>query len=573
MKQSILSQASLAPRPLRLPLLIAMLCIGVLPTLPARAAGPVIPGAGTVLQQVEPVTPLAPPSNDTGLHIQQPPSSALPASIAIRIEHIEIVGNSKIDAPTLHALVTDAEGRDLNLTQIGELAARITAYYRAHGFPLARAIIPAQTMQAGVVRIEVIEARYGKITLNNRSRVSDRLLQATLDKLYSGEVVSQDELNRCLLLLADIPGLAIDATMKTGGQAGTSDLQVNARSTPMATGSVTVDNGGDAYTGRTRVGANANVFDLLHQGDVLSVNGLTAGNGLTYGRLSYDALLNGNGTRLGGAYSTLDYRLKGALSALDATGSAQVASLWLKQPLIRSLGLNLYGQLEYDHLQLNDNIQAVGIQNDRHLDNLTGSVSGNVRDGMLAGAVTAWNVGWTYGHVGFNDAATQAIDAVTTHTQGDFSKLGVNLVRFQSLGDYDALYFNLNGQWASGNLDASQQLVVGGPNSVRAYDNGIISGDVGYTLTSEYRHTLAQSWHGQWQAIAFFDAAHLEVNRATFSTGANTANLAGAGIGLNWSGPDQLAASFSLAVPVGATPAQISDRSTLHAWLLLSKGF
>jgi hemolysin activation/secretion protein len=423
------------------------------------------------------------------------------------------------------------------------------------------------------VRIEVIEARYGKITLDNRSRVSDRLLQATLDKLYSGEVISQDELNRCLLLLSDIPGLTIDATMKTGGQAGTSDLQVNARSTPMATGSVTVDNSGDAYTGRTRLGANANVFDLLHQGDVLSFNGLTAGNGLTYGRLSYDTLLNGNGTRLGGAYSTLDYKLKGALSALDATGSAQVASLWLKQPLIRSLGLNLYGQLEYDHLQLNDNIQTVGIQDDRHLDNLTGSVSGNARDGVLAGAVTAWNVGWTYGHVAFDDAATQAIDAVTTHTQGDFSKLGVNLVRFQSLGDYDALYFNLTGQWASGNLDASQQLVVGGPNSVRAYDNGIISGDVGYTLTSEYRHTLAQSWHGQWQAIAFFDAAHLEVNRATFATGANIANLAGAGIGLNWSGPDQLAASFSLAVPVGATPAQISDRSTLHAWLLLSKGF
>jgi hemolysin activation/secretion protein len=576
LKHSTLPHASSAPRPLPLPLLIATLCIGImpaLPVLPAYAAGPVVPGAGTILQQAEPVAPLAPPPNDTGLRIQQPSSGALPASIAIRVEHIEIVGNSKIDTQTLHALVADAEGRDLNLTQMGELATRITDYYHAHGFPLAHAIVPAQTMQSGAVKIEVIEARYGKIDLDNQSRVNDHLLQSTLADLQSGEVITQADMDRSLLLLADIPGLVVNATLKSGAQAGTSDLQVNATSAPMFSGNVTADNSGDRYTGRARLGANASVFDLLHQGDTLGVSALTAGDGMRYGRVSYDALLNGSGTRLGGAYSALDYKLRGSLSSLNAQGSAKVSSVWVRQPLIRGMRLNLNAQLEYDHQQLDDDIRSFGIQTDRHLDNVTASLSGNARDGLWGGGVSLWNAGLTGGYVGFDDATAQAVDALTADTQGNFVKGNVTLARLQNVSMRDTVYLSFSGQWASGNLDASQKLVVGGPNSVRAYDVGALSGDVGYTFTAELRHSIGQSWYGQWQAIAFVDAAHVAVNRNALVASMNNANLGGAGVGLNWIGPNQLSANLVLAVPVGPTPVQIGARTSARAWLQASKGF
>jgi hemolysin activation/secretion protein len=109
----------------------------------------------------------------------------------------------------------------------------------------------------------------------------------------------------------------------------------------MYSGSVTADNSGDRYTGRARLGAAAGVFNLLHQGDTLGLNVLTAGDGMRYGHVSYDALMNGSGTRLGGGYSVLDYKLLGALSNLDAQGSAKVTNVWVRQPLIRGLRLNL----------------------------------------------------------------------------------------------------------------------------------------------------------------------------------------------------------------------------------------
>jgi hemolysin activation/secretion protein len=558
---------SLPPKPL----LVALL--GVLPSLAAHAAGPVTPGAGSILQQVQPVTPPAAPSNNTGLSVEPAESGTLPSSTPFLVEHVEFTGNSKIDTPTLHALVADTEGQSITLPQLGELATRVTDYYHAHGYPLARAIIPAQTMQSGVVRIEIIEARYGKVGLDNRSRVSDSLLQATLGGLQSGMVVTQAQMDRSLLLLSDIPGIAVNATLKPGAAVGTSDLQVNTSSAPSVTGSMTLDNDGSSYTGRERLGATVNVIDPLHHGDVLSVSGLSSGSRLNYGRLAYDTLLNGMGTRLGAAYSALDYKLGGPLSSLAAHGNAQVASLWTKQPLIRSRNLNLYGQIQYDHLQLNDDIDTSAIQTKRHLDNVTASLSGDVRDGLLTGAVNTWNASWTYGHVGFDNADAQSNDAATANTQGGFSKWNLSAARLQSLGSDDALYLSVAGQWASGNLDPSQQMIAGGPNSVRAYDIGAVSGDVGYLVTAELRHTLRTTWHGQWQVVAFVDSEHVIVNQTVFAAGTNSATLNGLGVGLNWAGPDRLSANAYVAAPFGAKPELVGTTASARVWLQLSKGF
>jgi hemolysin activation/secretion protein len=556
-----------ASRPVLLTLLAA------LPSLSAYAAGPALPDAGSLLQRAQPVTPPEAPSNNPGLNIEQPSSEALPPSASFMVRNIEIAGNTSIATSALHPLVADGEGRTLTLPEIGDLAARITHYYQAHGYPLARAIVPPQTIENGTVRIDVIEARFGTVSVDNHSRVSDGLLKATLGGLKSGMVVTQAEMDRSLLLLSDIPGLTVEATLRPGAQVGTSDLEVSTLRMPLVTGDVSVDNGGDKYSGRVRVGATVNVIDPLHLGDILSVSGLSSGRDMNYGRVSYEALINGEGTRAGASYSALRYRLGDVLSPIDATGSAQVASAWVKHPFIRSRQFDLYGQVEYDHLKLKDDVGASSISTDRHLNNVTASLSGDVRDGLLAGAVTTWNAGWTYGHVDFDNGIAQEVDAIGAHTQGGFSKWNLALDRLQNLGANDALYMAVTGQWTSANLDSSQQLIVGGPNSVRAYDVNAVSGDSGYVLTVELRHTWAHSWFGRWQAIAFADAAHVTVNRHEFEIGENSANLGGAGVGLNWAGPSQLTASVSVAAPVGARPELVGSTSSVRAWFLLAKGF
>lgn len=554
------------------PLLAALLV--TCPALPALASGVTIPNAGSILQQNQPATPPAAPTAAPGLSIEQRGSGTLPASKPFLVSRIEITGNTHVSAAALHPLVAAAEGRHLTLPQLGALAQRLTDYYHAHGYPLARAIIPAQTIRAGVVRFEIIEARYGRVTVDNHSRTSAALLEATLAGLQRGTVVSGEQLDHALLLLSDIPGVNVNAVLKPGTEVGTSDLQVVATAPPPLNGDVMADNAGDRYSGRARVGGTLSWLDPLHHGDMLSVSGLTTGDsGMNYGRLDYAATLNGEGTQLGAGYSTLDYRLSGSLSPLDAHGDAHDASLWTRQPFIRSRGLNLYGQLQYDHLQLDDDIGRNGSSTPRHLDTLAASLSGNVHDGFGAGGLDTWSVGWTHGHAGFESMAARAADAAGADTKGTFSRWNVSLGRLQGLGAQDAVYLAVAGQWANRNVDTSQQMVVGGPGSVRAYDVDALSGDGGYQLTAELRHGFLMSRYGHWQAIAFMDAAHLRIDEKAFAPGPNSANLTGAGAGVSWAGGAAMQASLTVAAPIGGRPELAGDAASARVWLQASKGF
>ena len=429
-------------------------------------------------------------------------------------------------------------------------------------------------MVSGVVRVVIIEARYGKVELANGSRVNDPLLLATLAPLQGRQVISQTELDHTLLLMSDIPGVAVNATLRPGQATGSSDLLVNAaQSGPAMLGNVTLDNAGNRYTGRMRAGGSVNFIDPLHHGDILSANLLSSGSGMNYGRLAYDTLLNGKGTRVGGSWSALRYALGEPLAALDAHGTAQVASLWGKHTLVRSRDVNLYGQIQFDKLQLHDRIDTSAMRTDRHLNNWTMSVIGDERDAFLAGGVTTWNVGASVGRVGFDDGPAQLADAATAQTRGAFSKWNANVIRLQGLSPKNSLYLAFAAQGASGNLDSSQKISAGGPYTVRAYDVALLSGDSGYVGTAELRRDLGWAWNGQWQAVVFVDGAHVTVNKSTWVAGANSATLTGAGAGLNWTGAQQWSARIAVAAPLGTRPALAADGASARAWGELSRGF
>ena len=561
MNQKLTPQPALKPWPRVLGYGLASAAFALQPAL-----GQNTPGAGSLLQQAEPrLAPLPLPSG-TGLQITPAPTPGLPRSAPFLVQRIEIIGNTVVSTPTLQALLAQAEGQQLTLAQLGELASRITSFYRSQGYPLARAIIPVQTIVAGVLRIEVIEANYGKISVDNQSAVADAVLSAALAPLQSGQVIDQTTLDKALLHIGDVPGVVVSATLEPGAQVGTSDLNLRLSSGPAVSGNAFFDNNGNTYTGRSRTGATVNLLNPLQRGDVLTLGGLSSGSGMNYARLAYEILLNSQGFRLGGSASALKYEMD------MAKGTADVQSLWAKQTLRRSRASNVYARLQFDKLTLRD--QAGAAKTDRHLNNLTASLAGDLRDAFLDGAVSTWNASWTGGKLGFDDAAAALANAGTTNTQGRFLKANASVSRLQSLGTSSAVYLAVSGQWASRNLDSSQKMLTGGPATVRAYDVGAVAGDTGYSAVAEWRQDMGAVWGGQSQALAFIDSAHLTVNKKLWpqATATNNANLVGAGVGLNFAGAHWNAKAY-LATAVGSKSPLVSTDKAWRAWLEVSRQF
>ncbi len=173
------------------------------------------PNAGSMLQEVRPPSIAVPPSTGPGLRIERKNELSLPAGEPFRVTTIRISGNTRFNTATLQALVADADGQTLTLPQLWERATRIADYYHRRGYPLVQAIIPAQEIQGGVVIIEIIEARYGAIRIENHSAVRESLVRATLSPLASGQEIEQTALDHPLLLLSDVPGATVNATLAT----------------------------------------------------------------------------------------------------------------------------------------------------------------------------------------------------------------------------------------------------------------------------------------------------------------------------------------------------------------------
>jgi hemolysin activation/secretion protein len=527
------------------------------------------PGGGQLLQQLT-LPPPPPPAEKPALAVEQTDKARASDTTPIPVRQIRITGNTLLPTSQLHALVASGEGQSLTLGQLQALADAITRLYHRRGYPLAHAYVPAQNVKDGEITLAVLEARYDRVTLNNGSTTSDHPLNATLAPLASGAPVSEDTLNRTLLLLSDIPGVIVNSTLRPGAAAGTSDLQVDATSASRYSGLLALDDFGNRYTGSARATGTLDINSLLHQGDKFDVNALSSGSGMSYGQLGYRYPLNGQGTTLGAATSYLHYQLSGSLSGLQAHGTAQVDSVNLMHPLIRGIAGNLYVQLQFDHKQLHDDIDAASIRTDRHTNGWTAVVAGDRRDDH---GITNFNVSATVGRVSFDDDASRIADHFGANTQGADSHYDLTIARLQQLDHADALYFAFTGQLASKNLDPADQFYLGGPSNARGYDVGALTGAEGGLITAEWRRTLAVPWNGAWLASLFTDRGHIQVYKDTFTPGTNTGTLSDVGAGLHWGGPHEWAISAQVATRVGPSSPLLHADPGARVWVQVQKGF
>jgi hemolysin activation/secretion protein len=546
--------------------------------LSAQAADIALPNAGTLLQDAKPQPTVPGPQGDSPLRLLPTPEAGLPMGASFMVHRIDITGNTLFDTALLHALVAPVKGQRLSLGQLNEAIAVVTEFYRGAGYPLARAIIPAQAIEDGVVTIEVIEGRLGDIVLDNQSVVDSAFLQKTLSSLQRGDVISQTALDRALLLLSDLPGIVPKALLKPGEAVGSSDLAVEVQPSASVRGDVLLDNHGSIYTGRDRINATLQWNNPLHRGDVLGLSALSSGSRLNYARLNYELSLDGQGSYAGAAASTLRYTLGDSAASLQAHGSAQQGSVWWRRYLVRSQEGNLGLRVQYDPMTLRDDVDSTATFNDRRVKLWSIEAQADASDSWLSGGYTSATLVLRSGRVRFDDAVAESADAQTAKVQGYFTHWGLTLARTQALGSSTNVALSFTGQWARHNLDASQKFSIGGARNVRAYESGVLSGDSGQTLSLELRQMLpvpGDAGVGQWQLIAFWDAGRVKVNQNPWKAEDNHAFIRGAGLGLNWQGPGQWRARITYARSLGDVPAQLAGSAARHqsAWLELGTGF
>ena len=536
--------------------------------LPLAAASQALPDAGRALESLEQRRPAPPAPAPIDLRLPDAPAAAQGGGPPIAVQRFAIEGNTAIASDELQALLAPLLGRSLSLSDIETGIAAITQRYREGGYPFAYAYLPAQTVEAGLLRVAVIEGRLGELRVENASRQRDAAIAAPLGRLSRGALMRADALESSLLLLGDVAGLRAEATLQPGAQFGTSDLVVKVDDVPMLSGALSADNFGNRYTGAWRGTGNLQLNGALGLGEQIQLQLLATNEDLYNYRLGYQMPLGPWNTRVGASLSHLDYALDEEFGVLDAHGMAKVASVHATQPLLRSRSVNVNARLQYDHKRLTDHIGLYGTDERKHSRLTTLGLDGNWQDSLGGRAVSQWSLAWVHGQLHLGSAAQRQRDALTARSAGSFQVLTASLARWQALAGPWSLHGRVNGQWSRDNLDSSEKMSLGGAYGVRAYPQGEASGDHGLLAALELRYAL----DGDWQLSGFVDSGKVRLQHRPWNAASNHRRLHGAGLALQRNGAGW-SVETALAWRVGSAAATSAPDKRPRLWVKAQKFF
>ena len=547
---------------------LLLLCQG------AMAAEWTYPGAGGQIRQIPP----APSEQRAVPEIRREQGNApvvpAPDNTRILVKSLHVVGQTLYTEEALVATSGFVPDRKLTLTELRGMAARISDYYHRNGYFVAQAYLPEQEIKDGAVTIAVLEGRYGSVSLQNQTNLSDALANGLINGLDSGDVIAIDPLENRLLLLSDIPGVHVQSTLTPGTSVGTSDLIVGVTPGPRVSGSVQADNAGYYYTGENRIGATVNLNNPTGHGDMATLRVLTSGSGMTYGRASYQMQF-GRAT-VGVAYSGLDYKLDKEFGSLDAHGTARIASVFGSYPLIRSRNTNLYVLAGFDDKEFEDIVGATSTVTKKSIEVGSLGLAGNHRDDIGGGGLSSYSVTAFAGTLDIKTPEALAVDAATAQANGSYQKLEFNVERLQSVTEALSLSASVRGQVAAQNLDSSEKMDLGGPYGVRAYPVGEGYSDEGYVAHLEARLLVpgfSEHMPGQVHLIGFYDIGAGTINKDPWTNEDNHRTLSAAGAGITWADGNNFFASAYYARKVGDEMATAAPDSSGRYWLGVAKYF
>lgn len=458
---------------------------------------------------------------------------------AFYVRRIELTGFSLPDERgELAALLEEYTHRSVKTEELSALTARLTAYAKSCGYPVAQAVIPPQEVKAGVLEVRVYVASYDEVKLaSNTTDVADSVLEGYLHKMKTGETMTDRTLEAAVNNLNDLPGVTARAVLRPGSAPGTTAVDIEAARRPVWNNYVFVDNGGGYYSGRYRYGFNTEINNPGHQGDKIVLSGTWSSHDVENYAARYELPVGRDGTRLGVAYSRSEYELH-TNGFYDSLGKSEGLSLYGLTPLYRTRSDRLTLIYGYDHRKITNryrfrlgDIPTQRMEKDADVWHVGISGSQYLPNEFLQYDLIYW-----YGNMDAEDGA---------FIDGAYHKLTGDLLKVWYDGPWN---YRIRTSWQLGSraLDGSEQFYLGGMNGVRGYGNGDGYGDSGWLGTAEVRR--ATGIEGL-EAALFVDAGY-----AKDRVWDRSERLYSWGVGLRYAMPNDWYAQLDYARKFNARP-------------------
>ncbi|EGK90188.1 ShlB/FhaC/HecB family hemolysin secretion/activation protein [Microcoleus vaginatus PCC 9802] len=528
------------------------------PNLPPPPTEP-DPNRDRFLQQApqpSPEPPQVPPTVAPRSPSPVPPT--LP-NTPIEVQKIQVVGSTILSQDEINALVNPLEGRSTTLEQLKQIADKITEIYLNRGYITSRAVLPPQTITAGVVQIQVIEGKLARIEVEGTKRLNPSYIRSRI-RLGAGMPLSTASLEDQLRLLRVDPLFDnVEASLRAGDNEGESILIVRVSEANPFQPTFSIDNYSPPSVGSERLGVSLRHRNITGNGDELAGAYYRSLGDSDVFDFSYRVPLNAmNGTLQLRAAPNRNSIVQADFKRFDISGKSHLFEVSYRQPLrrtpIEEFALSAGFTYQTGRTFLAGEPFPFGIGPDSNGVTTTSAIKLG-QDYIRRDPQGAWALRSQF------TIGTSLFDA--TQNEGSdpdgqfFSWLG-QVQRVQRLNDKHLLIVQADLQLSANSLLPSQQFVIGGGQSLRGYRQNVRSGDNGFRVSIEDRITLQRDASGnpKLQLAPFLDAGTVwnvanNPNKLT-----NQTFLAGLGLGVIWEPIQRVNLRVDYAFPL----VRISDR-------------
>jgi hemolysin activation/secretion protein len=468
-------------------------------TLAQNFLGPPQPGRERVL-------PEAPPA-ELDFTIQAPRRTPVPRAaeeLSFEAKDVQVVGVTAYPPDDIRPLIAPVIGKTIHLSDLVAAAERIEAKYRADGYILSRAYVPAQSVSNGVFQIAVVEGYIAATSVVGGDETTRSRIERLVAPVLASRPLQMSVIEQALLTANDTPGVNVSGLLRPSAtEAGVSDLVVTVSSQPY-TILLSTDNRGAKSSGVWTESVDVAVRSPFPDGGQILLNASAAPdvNQRRSMQGKYVFALGGATLSMSGLVS--HGQPAGSVSDLRLVSNGITVGPHVSYPLIlsRQERLSLDGgftwqaadvhvlgaPFSHDEWRVVD--AALVYQNSRWLDGVSNATLDVAKGVNLFGA-----------------SKPGSIDLSRPGGRPDFTKASTQLRRVQTLDGPLSLSASASGQYSLDKLLTGEEISFGGAQIGRGYDPATVTGDHGAGGAFELRYDLdaADLYLDQAQLYTFYD--------------------------------------------------------------------
>lgn len=486
-------------------------------------------------------------------------------STGFEIKIFEVTGNTLFPENKLREVVLPFTGSGKTATDVEKARDALEKFYHEAGYPAVMVNIPEQTLQEGVVRLQVIESRIGRVKVTGNRYFTMEKVMKDLPSFTPGSILYLPQVQKEIGRLNRSQDIKVDPVMTPGKELGTIDVELKVEDNLPFHGYLELNNKSSYDTSEWRFSGMVRYDNLWQSEHSLSFQYQTAPQNTKEVQVLGGSYVlpapwqEDDQLALYGIWSDSETSFSSGIEGFQVIGKGKIFGTRYVTALP---GYKLYTHnltMGIDYKQFD---QAVGFASDSDQKThkpvsylpLSFSYSSSLPDEWGGMTQFNWGVNMSFRGVGSQESQ---FEFVRYKGRADYVYETASIQRTQKLPWEMNLFVKVDGQTTDQPLIDNEQYIAGGMDSVRGYKESEASGDeaVHTTIEVSFQNPFEKSGIGKWFQMTpflFYDLAELTIQDPLPET-ARTIILEGAGAGIRGTMAKNLEYELDWAKPMHAT--------------------